>query len=113
MAEVTTTIITLAGTPVAWSRARINRYGAHFTATKTREFEGRLRAAGRKAFPSNPWTCAVSVDLVASLPIPKSWSKAQRRDAAMGIIVPTRRPDIDNYAKGIYPLCLREAKCSK
>lgn len=100
MDEVTAITITLAGVPVAWSRARLNRYGAHFTADKIRDFEGRLRAAGRKAFRGDPWTCALSVELVANVPIPESWSKAKRRDAAAGVIVPTSRPDIDNYAKG-------------
>jgi Holliday junction resolvase RusA-like endonuclease len=35
----------------------------------------------------------------AFLEVPKSWSKKERRDALRGAILPTSRPDADNYGK--------------
>lgn len=36
------------------------------------------------------------------LEIPKSWTKEKRLAATVGKILPTSRPDIDNYIKAIF-----------
>jgi Holliday junction resolvase RusA-like endonuclease len=41
----------------------------------------------------------VSVELLAELPIPASWSKKRRNLAILGLIRPGTRPDLDNLFK--------------
>jgi Holliday junction resolvase RusA-like endonuclease len=41
----------------------------------------------------------VSVELLAELPIPASWSKKRRNLAILGLIRPSGRPDLDNLWK--------------
>lgn len=43
----------------------------------------------------------LAVEVRAYLPIPASWSKKKHLDAAEGLIRPTSRPDVDNFAKVI------------
>ena len=41
----------------------------------------------------------VRLELVVELPIPASWSRKRRLAAIAGWILPTTRPDLDNYVK--------------
>lgn len=49
----------------------------------------------------NPTAEAVTLMMVAFIPIPASWSKQKRACAAAGLVLPTHRPDLDNYEKAI------------
>lgn len=77
----------------------MTRAGHAYTPAKTREYEGRLRAAARHAFKNDPMQGPMAVVIEAALPIPDSWSKAKQRQAAAGTLHPTGRSDLDNYAK--------------
>lgn len=90
--------IVCAGPPVAWARARINRAGKHFTKTSVRRFkktvgdEAALAMDGR-----NPLDAPLSMNIMAYMPIPQSWSK-RKQEAALHV---TTKPDWDNLAKSV------------
>jgi Holliday junction resolvase RusA-like endonuclease len=98
-----TLVITFTGDPVAKGRARMSIAGGRpiaYTPAKTRKYESALAYAAREAMGDRlRFLGAVRVDIVASLPVPKSWSKKKRAHALAGEIFPTSRPDLDNYEK--------------
>jgi Holliday junction resolvase RusA-like endonuclease len=71
-----------------------------YTPTETSIYE---EALGFKALEAmrgkKPLVGPVWLTVSAYLPIPKSWSKAKRRDAIAGRIRPTVKPDFDNIQK--------------
>lgn len=93
------------GAPVAKSRAGRNGRQS-YTPAKTRAFEAHGRMAAQIAMTGkSPITGPVHVDVWAILPIPKSWSQKRQRQAALGSIRPTTKPDVDNYAKSALDAC--------
>jgi Holliday junction resolvase RusA-like endonuclease len=46
-----------------------------------------------------PLQIPVQIELAVELPVPTSWSNKRRLAALAGAIVPTSKPDIDNYVK--------------
>lgn len=67
---------------------------------ETEKYEQTLREAGALFMRGRVPTlrpCALLVH--AFLPIPKSWTRSERRAALSGAILPTSRPDDDNYLK--------------
>jgi len=96
--------IVVDGAPVAKGRPKIGRLHngrpVAFTPAKTRRFEDVVRlAAGQAMDGREPMGGPVSVRVAAYLPIPASWSGKKQRQAEEGLIVPTTRPDVDNYVK--------------
>jgi Holliday junction resolvase RusA-like endonuclease len=91
------------GDPVAWSRARHDgRSGRFFNADRLRFFQDEARIRARVALAgAAPIAGAITLSVRAFLPIPESWPTRRRRQAAEGLIVPTSRPDADNFAKAI------------
>jgi Holliday junction resolvase RusA-like endonuclease len=95
--------VSLLGEPVAFARMRIAaRTGAHFVPAPQRNAMAALRIEAANtmlhmgaAVLDEP----VSVELLAELPIPASWSKKRRNLAILGIIRPGTRPDLDNIVK--------------
>lgn len=92
---------TVFGEPVAQARPRVTRYGA-YDPPKCKAYKEQVaiiaRAAMRGLSPSQgPIDCRVKVFRC----IPKSWSRAKREAAQSGKLLPTSRPDADNYLKGI------------
>jgi len=98
-------VIELRGVPVAKGRPRFAMRGAGqrpiaYTPGKTRNYESDLRFAAQQAMNGRPlFTGALVLRLTASLPIPQSWSKKKQREAAAGVIMPTKKPDLDNFIK--------------
>jgi Holliday junction resolvase RusA-like endonuclease len=41
----------------------------------------------------------VRLELLVELPVPQSWSQKKRLAAIGGLVMPTSRPDLDNYVK--------------
>ena len=74
-----------------------------YTDPKTRSEEGAVRtfagAAMAQAGRSSPYEGAVILRLCAYRQIPLSFSEKKRSAAERGEIVPTSRPDFDNFAK--------------
>ena len=92
---------TVFGEPVAQARPRVTRYGAYdLPKCKTYKEQVALTAkvAMRGLLPSQgPIACHIHV----YRGIPKSWGRAKREAAQSGKLLPTSRPDADNYLKGI------------
>lgn len=97
-------VITLLGEPQGKGRPRIGR-GAHgrpmaFTPAATRSYEGALRLAATQAMQGRvPLEGAVLVEMIATFPVPASWSKKKRAAALARDLLPTCKPDVDNLLK--------------
>ena len=79
--------------PVPWARARLNRYGAHFTSDRTRSAQNAIAWQGRAAMASKPpLDGPLSLSIAATFKRPKACKVADWK--------PTR-PDIDNIAKNV------------
>lgn len=96
-------VITLAGEPKGKGRPRFARAtGRAFTPAATRSYEAALRYAAQEAMGDRfPIGDAVVVTVEARMPIPQSWSKKRRAEAAAGRLRATCKPDIDNLVKVI------------
>jgi len=84
-------------------RPRVTIRGAHahaYTDAKTASYEGALRMAGNLAMAGSPLLQGpLGVVMLAIMPIPASWSKKKKSDAAAAFIRPTSKPDCDNILK--------------
>lgn len=99
-----TAFLTIMGEPRPKGRPRFSRRnGRAFTPTATRvaeeSFAGRLAAEAKSAGIVEPLTGPLQVDLEFHLPIPASWSKKKHVAAALRNVLPTGRPDLDNFVK--------------
>lgn len=86
--------------PVGKGRPRFTRDGHAYTPAKTRSFEERVGIAYSNA-RGRMYTGAVMVEAWFCMPIPASWSKKKREDAAAHRIYPMLKPDIDNLLKAL------------
>lgn len=92
------------GKPQGKARARTvrNKYTGKvhsFTPKKTESYESLIRWSYKAAggvFYANK---TLQVDIQAFYPIPKSFSKAKKKDAVNAVLRPTTRPDCDNCGK--------------
>jgi Holliday junction resolvase RusA-like endonuclease len=92
--------VVIAGEPVAKARPQVTRRGIAYTPAHTRKYEAHGRLAAQLAMGDRPPIEApVRLELVAELPIPVSWSGRKRSLAVSGDVLPTCRPDVDNYVK--------------
>ena len=102
-------VITVVGEPVAKGRPRVAIAGGKpraYTPAATRKYEAHVRMAAQQAMGDRPpMNGAVAVSVIAWLPIPASWSGKRQRMAERGEIVPTKRPDCDNYLKAALDGC--------
>ena len=90
---------TLAGKPVAKGRVRFAK-GHAFTPQRTVTYEGQLAYAAQNAMNGRPPAVGpLAVTLEIHMPIAASWSQKKRLAAARGLLRPTGRPDLDNFAK--------------
>ena len=66
----------------------------------TRKYEAHARlAAGLAMADQPPLQGPVRLELLVELPVPASWSKRKRAAAIVGGVLPTSRPDLDNFIK--------------
>jgi Holliday junction resolvase RusA-like endonuclease len=79
----------------------MTRQGRAYTPAKTRAAEGYMRHAIAAQAGQPMLAGALAVTVTAMLPIPASWSRRKREDAAAGALRPTGKPDGDNLAKSI------------
>ena len=92
---------TVFGEPVAQARPRVTRHGA-YDPPKCKAYKEQVAIIARVAMRGlsplqGPIECRVKV----FRGIPKSWSRAKRGAAQSGELLPTTKPDTDNYLKGI------------
>jgi Holliday junction resolvase RusA-like endonuclease len=93
------------GEPVAKGRPRSFIRGGHvghYTPEKTARYENLVRLAAQQAMAGRePEQGAVAITVRAYMTIPASWSLRKQKQAALGDITPTKRPDLDNIIKAI------------
>jgi Holliday junction resolvase RusA-like endonuclease len=88
------------GEAVAKGRPRITRRGFAYTPAATRKYEAHARLAAGVAMANRPpLQGPVRLELLVELPIPVSWSRKRKAAALAGLVLPTSRPDIDNFQK--------------
>lgn len=97
-------VIDVSGRPVPKGRPRFASRGSGrpiaYTPAKTRSYETDVRYAAQQVMNGRALlTGALVMRVTASLQVPMSWSGKKRREALAGIHAPTKRPDIDNFAK--------------
>jgi Holliday junction resolvase RusA-like endonuclease len=99
-ASVEPVTVIIAGEPVAKARPRATRKGFVYTPAHVRKYQAHGRLAAQVAMGDrSPIETPVRLELVAELPIPGSWSGRKRALAITGDLLPTSRPDVDNYVK--------------
>lgn len=92
---------TVPGIPVAKGRPRLGSRGGRpcaFTPAKTVAYEGLVAMAGQQAMAGRePLSGPLSLSIIATFPIAKSWSAKKKAAARFHI----SRPDADNLLKAI------------
>ena len=90
------------GLPRAKQRPRVTKSGQAYTPGETVVYEAWVRQCAHTAMnDKEPLAGPLSVALTVYLPIPGSWSKKKRQEAAQGILKPMVKPDVSNVAKSI------------
>lgn len=88
------------GEAVPKGRPRMTKSGHAYTPRQTRDYEAWVRLCWRHA--GQPMSLQpLQIRLEFYLPIPKSFRKKQRELALDGILLPAKKPDIDNLVKAI------------
>jgi Holliday junction resolvase RusA-like endonuclease len=96
-------VIELEGEIVAKGRPRFTTRGGYartYTPKKTKDFESYVELMTKQQF-KQPFEKPVRVDILIKKRPPKSWSKKKQKQAILGNVTPTAKPDLDNYAKSI------------
>lgn len=97
---------TVPGKAVGKARARITKAGHAFTPKTTAEYEALVKQMAWMAMNGRQvLEGPVRVEIQVCLPIPQSWSKKKRQEAARCIVLPTSKPDLDNVLKSILDAC--------
>ena len=94
----------LLGKPIPKARARFARRGSNvvaFTPDKTAQHEQAIGYAGKVAAMGRVLDGPIRLEAVFGLPIPPSWPKWKRLEAAEGTLRPAGRPDTDNLLKAV------------
>lgn len=92
----------ISGQPIGKGRPRFTRHGHAYTPEKTKQYEQRIHAAAWAEMAKqniDQTTRPVSLEVIAFMDIPKSWSKIKRLEAEYGAISPVAKPDLDNIVK--------------
>jgi|LakMenEpi03Aug12_release.lakeMendotaPanAssembly.Ray.scaffolds.fasta_scaffold25435_11 Holliday junction resolvase RusA-like endonuclease len=91
------------GDPQGKGRPRHSaKTGAVYTPSKTKRYEKVVADLAKLAMGEQlPIEGPVMLQLTALFPIPQSWSKRKKVQAAKGELFPTVKPDFDNVAKAI------------
>jgi len=95
---------TVYGDPVAQGRPRFSNRGGFIKAydpQKSRDFKDYVRLAASEHAPDQLLDEPLNLEVTFYRPIPKSFSKKKTTEAENGEILPTSKPDIDNYLKGV------------
>lgn len=105
--------LTIPGTPKPKGRPKARVMKAYgkvaaqiYTPKDTREEETRIRKhVSRYMDGKAPLEAPLKVDIVFYLPIPKSYSPRDHKQALAGLLLPAKRPDSDNYEKLLLDAC--------
>lgn len=93
-------LFTVPGKPMGKQRPRFSRAsGTAYTPKETANYENLIRLAFTEKYPDHvPTADPVILSICAVYPIPQSWTKKRKIQAALGEIFPGK-PDIDNIVK--------------
>ena len=93
--------IVLLGEPVAKGRPRFSQATGHaYTPEKTRTYEQMLRLAATDVMGDRPpLEGPLTLDMRVVKSIPRSWPKKKQDAARSGALLPTGKPDWDNFGK--------------
>jgi len=93
--------LTIPGEPKAKQRPKWFKHGT-YTPEKTVSYESYIKELFAIKYPDFiPIESALTAHLWAGLTIPKSVSKKKEGMMKLGIIKPTKRPDVDNILKTV------------
>lgn len=97
--------IIIPGTIVPWRRAQRRQFKnggvGTFTHPDVEAYHATVRMAAAAAMgDAPPMNCPLEMSLLAVFDIPGSWSGKKRREALLGMISKTTRPDLENSLKG-------------
>ncbi len=88
------------GTPAPDQRPRVARNGGIIPNAKTVEWKALVEKEGRRYMSvMAPLTDPLEVNMVFYMPIPESWSKTRKAEAAGTSHY--KKPDLDNLAKAV------------
>lgn len=88
------------GAPVAKGRPRFNgKTGRTYTPQRSATAENFARSEMIHQAGQPMLKGPIDLDIVIVMPIPVGWSKKRQAQARAGIERPTKRPDLDNFAK--------------
>jgi len=97
------------GEAVGKGRPRVSRRGNYvhtYTPSKTRDFEEAVRfefmASNCEPMPVYSRDISLKANILIGVPIPKSYSKKKQALCRDGVLVPAKKPDVDNVLKSIF-----------
>lgn len=92
-------VVEMPGNPIAKGRPRFWN-GRAVTPPRTRNYEIDLAWNAKIAMQGHaPIEGPLKVEVLAAFSVPISWTPAKRKDALIGLIRPTGKPDLDNVLK--------------
>jgi Holliday junction resolvase RusA-like endonuclease len=96
---------TVPGEAIGKGRPRVSTIGGHarmFTPTKTANYETLIAMAAQQAMNGRELIAGpVMVEMKIIVSVAASWSKKKTAEALQGLVMPTKKPDIDNVLKAI------------
>ena len=103
---------TVPGKPVTRQRRAfiINGRAVITVDASSRKYEQNVRTFAQLAVAAaehagDLYQAALEVTVWAYLPVPKSWPAWKKDQALAGILMPTKKPDIDNLVKAAFDAC--------
>ena len=89
------------GKAQAKERPRLGKYGT-YTPYKTKNCENWIKTIFIQNYPlMKPLESPLRVSIILNVDIPTSASKKKQDEMRRGILLPTKKPDVDNVAKSI------------
>jgi len=107
IAALTTVRFVVPGKPRGKQSVRVTRFGTFIPPETRAETEAVKYIALAAMRGRMPIAGPVSVRLCAYIPVPASLSRAARAAALAGDVLPTVKPDADNYEKLVWDGCSR------
>jgi len=97
--------LTVLGAPVAFSRPRWNsKQKRVFNQNDYTAYKNMVKGHAAR-ITSGLLDGPLEAEIDFYLQIPASWSNKQKERARSGLELPTKKPDVDNYAKSIFDAC--------
>ena len=97
---------TVQGEPIAKARPRLGKAGIVYTPKRTRTWEQMVAVYAMQEMRGSPAMLGpLQISIVATFEIPKSWPAWKKKQAYLGRLGHTSKPDWDNLGKAIADAC--------